>query len=172
MEKIKKANPKAHEYLSKKDPKSWSRAFFREGINCEAVENGFSECFNAVLVSLRHKPIITMLESMRVLVMERMHTMRLIMKKWRGEICPKIQAILEHTKDQQRFWHVIPAGNSKFEVRKGYDAFTVDEAANTCSCRMWQISETFSLAYNQFMKAVEGITCWPVIHPNTYIYNI
>ena len=47
MEKIKKANPKAHEYLSKKDPKSWSRAFFREGVNCEAVENGFSECFNA-----------------------------------------------------------------------------------------------------------------------------
>ncbi|GKD40168.1 pentatricopeptide repeat-containing protein [Tanacetum coccineum] len=137
VEKIKKANPKAHEYLSKKDKKSWSRAFFREGINCEAVDNGFSECFNVVLVSLRHKPIITMLESMRVLVMERMHTMRLIMKKWRGEICPKIQAILEHTKDQQRFWHVIPAGNSKFEVRKGYDAFTVDEAANTCSCRMW-----------------------------------
>ncbi|GKC42993.1 hypothetical protein Tco_1060715, partial [Tanacetum coccineum] len=28
------------------------------------------------------------------------------------------------------FWHVIPAGESKFEVRKGYDAFKVD---------MWQI---------------------------------
>ncbi|GJU78645.1 pentatricopeptide repeat-containing protein [Tanacetum coccineum] len=125
MEKIKKANPKAHEYLSKKDPKSWSRAFFREGANCEAVENGFSEClengfsecFNAVLVSVRHKPIITILESMRVLVLERMHTMRLIMEKWTGEVCPKIQSILEHTKDQQRFWHVIP-GESKFEVRK------------------------------------------------------
>lgn len=102
MEKIKKANPKAHEYLSKKDPKSWSRAFFREGVHCEAVENGFSECFNAVLVSVRHKPIITMLESMRVLVMERMNTMRLIMEKWTGDICPKIQSILEQTKDQQR----------------------------------------------------------------------
>ncbi|GKD82760.1 pentatricopeptide repeat-containing protein [Tanacetum coccineum] len=147
--------------------------------NCEAVENGFSECFDAVLVSVRHKPIITILESMRVLLMYRMHTMRLIMEKWTSEVCPKIQSILEHTKDQQ----------SKFEVRKGYDAFTVDEVANTCSCRMWQISglpcvhdvacifklnkmvepyvpecfklEMFKQAYTQFMKPVEGITFWP-----------
>ncbi|GJV68193.1 pentatricopeptide repeat-containing protein [Tanacetum coccineum] len=157
MEKIKKANPKAHEYLSKKDPKSWSRAFFREGINCEAVKNGFSECFNDVLVSLRHKPIITMLESMRVLAMERMHTIRLIMEKWRGEICPKIQAILEHTKDQQRFWHVIPgllcvhAVACIFKLNKLVEPY-VPSCFNT---------ETFGLAYNQFMKPVEGITFWP-----------
>nr|GEY76514.1 pentatricopeptide repeat-containing protein [Tanacetum cinerariifolium] len=125
---------------------------------------------------------------MRVLIMERMHTMRLIMEKWTGEVFPKIQSILEHTKDQQRFWHVIPAGESKFEVRKGYDAFTVDEGANTCSCKMWQILglpcvhavacisklnkmvepyvlecfkiEMFKHAYTQFMKPVEGITFW------------
>ena len=77
MEKIKAANPKAHEWLVNKNPKSWSRPFFNEGVCCEDVENGFSECFNAVLVSIRHKPIITMLESMRVLVMERLHTMRM-----------------------------------------------------------------------------------------------
>ncbi|GJV37772.1 pentatricopeptide repeat-containing protein [Tanacetum coccineum] len=38
------------------------------------------------------------------------------------------------------FWHVIHADESKFVVRKSYDAFTVNKAANTCSCRMWQIS--------------------------------
>ncbi|GJV47685.1 pentatricopeptide repeat-containing protein [Tanacetum coccineum] len=109
-------------------------AFFREGANCKAIENGFSECFNAVL-------------------------------------------------------HVIRAGESKFEVRKGYDAFTVDEVANTCSCRMWQILslpcvhavacifklnkmvepyvpecfkiEMFKQEYTQFLKPVEGITFWP-----------
>ncbi|GJR39000.1 hypothetical protein Tco_1214684 [Tanacetum coccineum] len=85
MEKIKKENPNAHEYLSKKDPKSWSRAF-REGVYCEVVENNFTD-------------------------------------------------------------------QSKFEVRKGYDAFTVDKAANTCSFRM---TEMFSQAYTQFMKPVEG----------------
>ena len=88
----------------KKNPKSWSRAFFNECVCCEAVENGFSECFNAVLVSIRHKPIITMLESMRVLFMERLHTMRMLMEKWTSDICPNIQKVLEHTKDQQRYF--------------------------------------------------------------------
>ncbi|GJY73403.1 hypothetical protein Tco_0477834 [Tanacetum coccineum] len=40
------------------------------GTNCEAMENGFSECFNVVLLRVRNKPLITMLEAMRVIVME------------------------------------------------------------------------------------------------------
>nr|GEV68009.1 pentatricopeptide repeat-containing protein [Tanacetum cinerariifolium] len=91
IEKIKRANPKSHDYLMKKYPKTWSRAYFNEGICCEAAKNGFSECFNSVLVSVRHKPIITMLESMRVIIMERMNTMRHLMEKWNGEICQNIQ---------------------------------------------------------------------------------
>ncbi|GJR80263.1 pentatricopeptide repeat-containing protein [Tanacetum coccineum] len=46
MDKIKRANPNAYQYLLNKDPKTWSRAYFHIGTNCEAVENGFSECFN------------------------------------------------------------------------------------------------------------------------------
>nr|GEV53090.1 pentatricopeptide repeat-containing protein [Tanacetum cinerariifolium] len=37
MQKIKKANPGAHEYLIKTDPKTWSRAFFRIGSNCKSL---------------------------------------------------------------------------------------------------------------------------------------
>nr|GEW15967.1 pentatricopeptide repeat-containing protein [Tanacetum cinerariifolium]GEX21071.1 pentatricopeptide repeat-containing protein [Tanacetum cinerariifolium] len=106
-EKIKRASPKAHDYLMKKNPKTWSRAHFNEGMCCVAVENEFSECFNSVL---------------------------------NGEICPNIQKILELKKDQQRFWHVISCGGNLFEVRKGSDAFRVDEPKKTCSCRMWQLS--------------------------------
>ncbi|GJY10059.1 pentatricopeptide repeat-containing protein, partial [Tanacetum coccineum] len=38
------------------------------------------------------------------------------------------------------FWHVIHCGGNLFEVRKGSEAFRVDEPARTCSCRMWQLS--------------------------------
>ena len=106
MDKIKAANPKAHEYLEKKDPKSWSRAYFREGVCCKAIENGFSECFNSVLCTVRDKPIITMLESMRVTVMERMNTMRMLCEKWTGDICPNIQKVLEVSKDYQRYFPI------------------------------------------------------------------
>ncbi|GKD78804.1 multidrug resistance-associated protein 5, partial [Tanacetum coccineum] len=102
MDKIKKANPNAHLYLMKKDPKTWSRAFFRVGSNCEAVENEFT---SALILYLRvsNKPLITMLESMRVIVLERMNTMRQLMEAWTSEIYPNIQKNLELAKDEQRY---------------------------------------------------------------------
>ncbi|GJX78755.1 multidrug resistance-associated protein 5 [Tanacetum coccineum] len=50
MDKIKSANPNAHKYLMDKNPKTWSRAFFEVDRGCEAIENGFSGCFNRKLV--------------------------------------------------------------------------------------------------------------------------
>nr|GEU38645.1 hypothetical protein [Tanacetum cinerariifolium] len=139
MENIKRANPKAHDYLMKKDPKTWSKTYFNEGMCCKAVKNGFCECFNSVLVSVRHKPIITMLESMRVIIMERMNSMIHLMENGMVKYV-RIKKILELEKDQQRFWHVIPFSGNLFEVRKGSEAFRVDEPKRTCSCRMWQLS--------------------------------
>ncbi|GJX12565.1 hypothetical protein Tco_0204323, partial [Tanacetum coccineum] len=55
MEKIRRANPKAHENLVKKEPKTWSRAFSNEGICCEAMKNGLSKCFNYVLDSVTNR---------------------------------------------------------------------------------------------------------------------
>nr|GEW66992.1 pentatricopeptide repeat-containing protein [Tanacetum cinerariifolium]GEW80840.1 pentatricopeptide repeat-containing protein [Tanacetum cinerariifolium] len=45
IEKIKRVNPKAYEYLLKNEPKTWSRAYFPIGASREAVENGFSTLF-------------------------------------------------------------------------------------------------------------------------------
>ncbi|GJX51073.1 retrovirus-related pol polyprotein LINE-1 [Tanacetum coccineum] len=39
-----------------------------------------------------------------------------------------------------RFWHVIPSGAMKFEVRHGSISFAVDERSRTCGCRLWQLS--------------------------------
>ncbi|GKA52697.1 pentatricopeptide repeat-containing protein [Tanacetum coccineum] len=101
MDKIKRANTNAYQYLLNKDLKTWSRAYFRTCTNCEAVENGFSECFNAFLLRVRNERLIIMLEAMRVNVMERMNTMRRMLDKWTYDICPNIQKRLELNKDQQ-----------------------------------------------------------------------
>ncbi|GJX49878.1 multidrug resistance-associated protein 5 [Tanacetum coccineum] len=138
MDKIKSANPNAHKYLMDKNPKTWSKAFFEVDRGCEAIENGFSECFNTVIVNVRHKPL-TMLEAIRVLVLERMNKMRKISRKWNPRVCPNIKKRLEWLKEQQRFWHVIPAGGNFLEVRSGSEGFTVDEGKMTCTCRMWQL---------------------------------
>ncbi|GJW15306.1 multidrug resistance-associated protein 5 [Tanacetum coccineum] len=80
MDKIKSANP-AHKYLMDKNPKTWSRAFFEVDRGCEEIENGFSECFNSVIVNVRHKLLLTMLKAIRVIVLEWMNKMREISRK-------------------------------------------------------------------------------------------
>ena len=102
MKRIKIASPAAAKYLIDKDPKTWSRAFFELGRGCEAIENGYSECFNFVIVKVRNKPLITMLEANRTIVMERMGVLRTLADGWVHEICASIQNKLEWCKDQQR----------------------------------------------------------------------
>ncbi|GJX59902.1 hypothetical protein Tco_0291292 [Tanacetum coccineum] len=146
MEKIKRANPNAYDYLLKKEPKIWSRAYFHIGTNCEAVKNGFSECFNSMILSVRSKPLITMLEAIRVIVLERMHIMRNL------------------------FWHVIPTGGNLFEVRNGSEAFGVDEERRNCTCRLWMVEDyvpdcyrkqAFYDTYHQYLTPIGGMTFWP-----------
>ena len=102
MNDIRLANPNAHKYLTERDPKTWSRVFFALHRCCEVSENDFSECFNAVIVKVRNKPIITILEAIRVIMMERMHKMRRICDSWVDGICPSYMKKLELAKLQQR----------------------------------------------------------------------
>ena len=77
MKEIAKLNSKALNYLMERDPKTWSLAFFRvHNASCELVENGFSESFNSFIFDVREKPIINMLEEIRIYVMQRMVTMK------------------------------------------------------------------------------------------------
>ncbi|GJR06128.1 multidrug resistance-associated protein 5 [Tanacetum coccineum] len=135
------SNPNAHKYLMDTNSKTWSRAFFEVDRDCEAIKNGFSESFNSVIVSVRHKPLLTMLEAIRVIVLERMKKIREISRKWNPRVCPNIKKRLEMAEGTTKFWHVIPASGNLFEVRSGSEGFTIDEGKKTCSCKMWQLLE-------------------------------
>nr|KAJ0201399.1 hypothetical protein LSAT_V11C600338250 [Lactuca sativa] len=67
MQEIKELDRGAFDYLMKRDPKCYCRAF-QEGVFCDVVENGISESFNAEIVEAGHKPIIAILEDIRVYV--------------------------------------------------------------------------------------------------------
>ncbi|GJS19595.1 hypothetical protein Tco_0448227 [Tanacetum coccineum] len=131
MQEIKDLSIEAHKHLMERNPESWSRAFFRTDRVCVAVENGISECFNSLIVEARRKPIINMLEDIRIGLMERMQRMREKHAKWADGICPNIR---------KKNWRVVPSGESRFEVRNGYEGFKVDERLRTCTCRGWQLT--------------------------------
>ncbi|KAJ9538305.1 LOW QUALITY PROTEIN: hypothetical protein OSB04_031038 [Centaurea solstitialis] len=176
MNDIRLANPSAHKYLMEREPKTWSRAFFEVNRGCDSIENGFSECFNFVLLKVRHKPIITMLEAIRTILMERMNNMRRISDTWVEDICPSIKKKLDIAKDQQRFWSVIPGGLSMFEVRLGNDAFIL--SGLPCHHAVaalfyihkhpedyvpsWFWKDMYKVAYNHHLLPVQGMNQWKI----------
>ncbi|GJS93773.1 pentatricopeptide repeat-containing protein [Tanacetum coccineum] len=81
-----------------------------------------------------------MLADIRICIMERMETMRKRHVKWHDLLCPTVRKKFEKVKELHRFWHVIPSGDIKFEVRHGSISFAVDERSRTCGCRLWQLS--------------------------------
>lgn len=103
MQEVKDLSHEAYDHLMERDPNTWSRAFFKTDTSCDAVENGVSECFNSLIVSTRRKPIITMLEEIRLTIMERFEKMAKKVEKWNGDICPTIKKKVEINKDQMRY---------------------------------------------------------------------
>ncbi|XP_023754736.2 uncharacterized protein LOC111903179 [Lactuca sativa] len=119
---------------------TWCRAFFSHGYACEAVENGVAECFNAMIKQIRKKPIITMLEEIRILFMKRFFHQGQEATKWRGNYGPNIQLKLNEFGKDMRLWRMVPSGGDVFETRYGYNGYKVDLANHTCTCNLWMLS--------------------------------
>nr|KAJ0216998.1 hypothetical protein LSAT_V11C300131950 [Lactuca sativa] len=105
---------------------------------CDAVENGFSKSFNVVIVDARKNPIITMLEEIRLYMMDRIYNMKLKGQQWGNHIYPEIRDKVNLLKKSQRHYQVLPSGLNQFEVRGAIDAYEVDLERKTCSCRLRQ----------------------------------
>jgi hypothetical protein len=71
MDEMKKANLDAFKYLIQISPRFWSKSYFKSGPKCDTLLNNMSEAFNSVIVGSRQKPIVTMMEEIRVYLMER-----------------------------------------------------------------------------------------------------
>nr|KAJ0227058.1 hypothetical protein LSAT_V11C100029720 [Lactuca sativa] len=140
IEKIKKITKTGYNYLTERKPKTWCRAFFSHGYACEAVENGVAECFNAMIKQIRKKPIIIMLEEIRILLMKRFFHQGQEATKWRGNYGPNIQLKLNVFGKDMRLWTVVPSGGDVFETRYGYNGYKVDLANHTCTCNLWMLS--------------------------------
>jgi len=133
-------NPTGWIDLERTDTIHWCRAWFRLGSNCESVDNNMSESFNSWIIEARFKPIITMLEDIRVLVTRRIQENRSNSERWITTICPNILRKFRKIRHRTQFCHVLWNGEAGFEVRDKKWRFTVDLKNKTCSCRFWQVS--------------------------------
>nr|XP_043611501.1 uncharacterized protein LOC122583133 [Erigeron canadensis] len=166
MEEIKNMDQMAYDYLIERNPNTWCRAFFQMDRSCATFENGIVESFNSKLVDVRHKPIITMFEEIRVYVMQRLVTMSKLAIDLEDSICPSIRKHKEVMKTQSaRYWRLMVSGYQEYEVYKVDDSLDVNLQTKKCDYRMWELSGlpcVHAVAAYMFIKMdpTEGVSPW------------
>lgn len=162
---IKDLDAEAFQYLIKREPARWCKAFFETGGSCASFENGISEAFNGQILHARGKPIISMLEDIRVYIMQRYWNMSKLAAELDDNITPSIRKQMNELKLQMRKWQVLPSLYQVVEVRKKDEAFGVNLVNRTCDCKLWNISGVPCVhavaAYMHFkMDPDDGVSSW------------
>ncbi|XP_071909577.1 uncharacterized protein [Coffea arabica] len=112
-------------------------------------QKGLVQAIQEVLPGVEHrmcvrhmqKPILDILETIRFYLMVRIEKKREWIKKYTGEICPKILKKLEKNKLAANDCIPSHSRDWKFEVRCMYgDRYTVDLISRCCSCRKWDLN--------------------------------
>ncbi|PKI40466.1 hypothetical protein CRG98_039102 [Punica granatum] len=80
-------------------------------------------CFNAMILGARGLPLLDILETVRLILMKRIHVRRDQMKKYSREICPAIQQFLENLKKKSNDFIVHRNGDTKLEAEDSYAIF-------------------------------------------------
>ena len=140
MNQMTKIEPKAHDWLMRESPTTWSRAHFSTRSKSDMLCNNISESFNQYIKESRDKPIITMLEMIRRQLMTRFQKKKEQLVKCCGSLCPRISILIEELKKESRDLEVIFAGNGVFEVTHAVKTYTVNLTDRTCSCRKWDLT--------------------------------
>ena len=89
-----------------------------------------------MILKSRDKPILAMLEWIRVRLMTRLFTKREGVQKYAEKLCLSIQDRLEKLKVESKPFSATTAGSFLYEVGSQYERH-VDLVKKTCSCRSW-----------------------------------
>ncbi|KAF8389226.1 hypothetical protein HHK36_025919 [Tetracentron sinense] len=140
MDKMKRDKKEGYEWLMEIPMHSWSRHAFDPRVRSEHVTNNMTESFNQWVGDLRGKPILTLVDSIRVKLMSSIHRRYEKACAWESLVTPKIRRKLDAIKHDSRMGVVVFAGNEEYEVIEGFTTFVVNLHDKSCICQAWEIS--------------------------------
>ncbi|XP_039131855.1 uncharacterized protein LOC120268592 [Dioscorea cayenensis subsp. rotundata] len=168
MRKMKGGDNAVEELLEKWPVQGWCQACFNDQVKCEVIDNNLCETFNGVVLDVRSRPVISMLETIRQYVMMRIAVKKDYASRWAGDYGPNVAAMIE----------------------KEREAYVITLAEQTCSCGKWSKTgipcqhsmaaiafqgedptnyithwfrkETYEKAYQFAVNPVKGRDFWPV----------
>ncbi|XP_072073975.1 uncharacterized protein [Arachis hypogaea] len=141
MSEIQKVDQGAYNYLMEIPTKYWCRHRFVCRPRCDSLVNNMCEVFNSVLVEAREKPIVTMLEDIRVYIMKCCTDNRDRIMPYNRDVLPRIRIKVEKQVELNGNWVSVYAGRDRYEVVsiQGKEKFVVDLRNHECSCRKFQL---------------------------------
>ena len=142
MDVLKNESVNAFDWLATSvHPQHWARSHFSTVSKCDHLLNNHAESFNAFILEARDKPIITMLETIRNLLMDRIVRRRDIMLRLPGPNCPAVRQRLEKVIAESMTCRPRFNGVSSFQVScSDGSQFTVNVRDRSCTCRKWDLT--------------------------------
>ncbi|XP_025666853.1 uncharacterized protein [Arachis hypogaea] len=144
MNRVKLINIKAWEYLDKWPKDAWTKAHFSEVPKVDNICcNNACESFNAKIKHDRSKPILTLAEEVRRIIMKSIVDNRKKLHNYQGILPPVQQSRLEVMTTLSSHWAPLWSGDEKeelYEIHGWPINMVVDLGKHTCSCRFWQLT--------------------------------
>ncbi|WMV28961.1 hypothetical protein MTR67_022346 [Solanum verrucosum] len=126
--------------LLKYPPQTWCRAYLDTICKNQMVDNNFTESFNSWILEARGKPILKMLEDIRIKIMNRLREKEEDASKWTTDYSPKCMKLFTAYMRIAQLCSVDFNGDLGYEVSEGEDRHTVNLVEKKCICRSWQLT--------------------------------
>ncbi|XP_043710503.1 uncharacterized protein LOC122659461 [Telopea speciosissima] len=137
MNAMKFLNKKAYDWLMKNPALAWARHAFDHRIKSDHVTNNMTESFNQWIGQSRSKPILTLIDEIRLRLMGRLHKRYEMGVSFVGRVTPQMKKRLDIVQSESRFCTVYPASTNQFEVQDGRYKFVVNLENSYCDCGVW-----------------------------------
>nr|XP_016443451.1 PREDICTED: uncharacterized protein LOC107768810 [Nicotiana tabacum] len=105
----------------------------------KSVDNNLTESFNAWILQARHKPIIKMLEDIRIKVMNMINEHEAEVMTWGNEYSPKTMELYNQFMRIALKCHVNGSADNGYEVTESSDRHIVNPWLKKCTCRAWDL---------------------------------
>ncbi|KAL2944027.1 Central glycolytic genes regulator [Bienertia sinuspersici] len=141
MKQIDKHRPGARLWVANLgEQERWSKHKFNPNLKSDVNKIDCVENFNAAFGIDRTRPVLTLLEGIRKVIMVRMTTRRELCNKWDiHDICPKIVKRVQMLCTDFRTYLAYLSAPSEYEIVDGKSTLQVSLNHHTCKCNQWQL---------------------------------
>ncbi|KAL7231953.1 hypothetical protein ACSBR2_010051 [Camellia fascicularis] len=124
------SSSEAHSWLSKFPVEIWARHTFDHRVKSEHLTSNMVKFFNNWIGNVRGKPILTLLESIKLKLMNKLHKRFEEAASWQSLVTPNIKKKLDEVVLQSRLCKVTFAGQEEYQMVEGVTTPTYDYLLN------------------------------------------